>query len=602
MAKQRVVDFIADYLSQIGIDTVFGVVGGGAMYLNNGFAKNENIKCIYNHHEQASAIAAEAYFKQSGKMAVVCVTSGPGGTNTLTGVLCAYLDNIPMLVISGQVRYATTVESTNLKLRQFGEQEYGIVDSAKPMTKYAIMIKDPLSIKYHLEKAVSIALSGRKGPCWLDIPLDVQSAVVDTKKLESYEHNELNCNQIQYYTEQITNELKKAKRPVILAGSAIRTSGSINTFYKLVNQLKIPVICPTSVSDYFHNGHLYYFGNFGVFGGRAGNFIVQNSDLILSLGCRLSFKQTGFNYTHFAPNSKKIVVDVDENELKKQTIHIDIPIECDVKEIISSLTKTDNINIYKEDWYNYCYSLKKAFPNVLDKHRIMDNKVNPYYMAEVLNTSADAESVMVVGNSCSSVSFLQTGIHKEGQRLFGNTNCGTMGYDLPAAIGAAVSSKNQVFCITGDGSIQMNIQELQTIVHNNLSVKIIIFNNLGYQAIVQTQNNFFNGFLAGCTAESGVSFPSFEKLAFAYGIPFKKIEKNKDVREGINWLLKCGEYCILEVTQDTTQPIEPKVQSKRTETGELFSPPLDDLSPFLSEEDYKKYQFDNFGGVHNERL
>ena len=329
----RVADYIAQFLLEKGCSQVFSVVGGGAMYLNDAFGNTDGLKCMYTHHEQAAAIAAEGYAKVKGTPACVCVTTGPGGTNALTGVLCAYQDNVPMIIISGQVRYATTVESTGLSLRQFGEQEYTIIPSVIPMTKYAKMVKDPHDIKYYLEKAYHIATSGRRGPCWLDIPLDVQGAVIDTDQLNEYQIPDEKTEILNI--DRITAVMAAAKRPVILAGSAIRSSGSLDLFRELASKWGAPVISATSIVDIFAPDDDCYYGTFGVFGGRVGNFIVQNADTIVSLGCRLSFKQIGFNYENFAPDATKIVVDVDINELQKDTTEIDIPICADLYDFLN---------------------------------------------------------------------------------------------------------------------------------------------------------------------------------------------------------------------------------------------------------------------------
>lgn len=585
--RMRVADYIAQLLKENGIEDVFSVVGGGAMYLNDAFGNTEGIRCTYNHHEQASAIAAEGYARINNKIAAVCVTTGPGGTNAMTGVLCGYQDNIPMLIISGQVRLNTTVKSTGLNLRQFGEQEYTIVDSVKPMTKYAVMVEDPKKIKYYIEKALYIAQHGRKGPCWLDIPLDVQGAIIETESLEGYypEEKKTKCE----YINEIIKMIKKSNCPVILAGSSIRTSGVRDKFIKLIQKLNIPVVAATSVADVMNLENDLYFGNFGVFGGRAGNFIVQNADLVISLGCRLSFKQTGFNFENFAKKSKIIAVDVDNNELLKDTIKIDFPINADIVDVIEELYKSE-IVFNNNEWIDYCRRLKAKYPIYQDKFE-KSTSVNPYYFINKLNNRLSDNSIVVVGNSTSSVCMLQMGVQKEKQRLFGNVNCGTMGYDVPAAIGAARASSQEVFCVTGDGSIQMNIQELQTIVHNNIPVKIIIFNNGGYQAIVQSQTNFFKGRLSGCTKTSGISTPDMKKIAEAYGIPYIKVEDNLCVENGIDKLLNIKGYAICEVIQDTEQIIEPKVKSKEKEDGTIYSPPIDDLYPFLSNKEYEEAQY-----------
>jgi acetolactate synthase-1/2/3 large subunit len=588
--QQRVSDYIADFLVSKGVKDIFSVVGGGAMYLNDAFGNNKGLTCTYNHHEQASAIAAEGYARINNEIAVVCVTTGPGGTNALTGVLCGYQDNIPMLIISGQVRYNTTVESTGLKLRQFGEQEYTIIESVRPMTKYATMVKDPYEIRYYLEKALYLATSGRKGPCWLDIPLDVQGYIIETDNLRCYEMEEnIGNNDIEINT--IINEIEKAKRPVILAGSAIRSSGIRAEFIELVKKINIPVVSATSIVDVVNYENDLYFGTFGVFGGRAGNFIVQNADLIIGMGCRMSFKQTGFNFSEFAKNAKKIIIDIDCDELSKDTIKIDIPINADIKDIVSELYNS-NVKPFsnRNNWIEYCGNLKNKFPIYQEKHK-QSFEVNPYYFIHRFNERIKEDNITVVGNSTSSVCVLQMGTQKENQRVFGNVNCGTMGYDIPASIGAAKASNKEVFCITGDGSMQMNIQELQTIVHNKLPIKIIVFNNNGYQAIVQTQTNFFDGRLSGCTQTSGISMPQLEKIANAYGMPYVLIKTNETVEEGLDKLFSINGYAICEVIQDKNQTIEPKVRSREKEDGTLYSPPIDDLFPFLDEEEYNSCIF-----------
>lgn len=589
--KIRVADYIAKFLVEHNCNQVFSVVGGGAMYLNDAFGNAEGLKCLYTHHEQAAALAAEGYARMKGTSACVCVTTGPGGTNALTGVLCAYQDNIPMLVVSGQVRYATTVASTGLNLRQFGEQEYNIVPTVKPMTKYAVMVERPEDIRYHLEKAYKLANSGRRGPCWIDVPLDVQGAIIDTETLHGYEETEE--KRAIPNMDAVLRMLSTAKQPVIVVGSGLRTSGALEEFKNLAKMWNVPVLSATSIVDYYTLEDENYFGMFGVFGSRAGNFIVQNADVILSLGCRLAFKHIGFNYENFSPNSKKIVVDVDVNELQKNTMNIDLPICADLKDFLGEERLHNSIfTAMDERWPEYCNYLKKKFPVYEEKFETSE-KVNPYTLANEMKQGAKEDQIIVVGNSVACVSVLQSGIGKEGQRLFGNANCGTMGYDIPAAVGAAVAAEDEVFCITGDGSMQMNIQELQTIVHNNLPVKLIIFNNGGYQAIVQTQTNFF-GRLSGCNKESGVSMPDIKKIAEAYGFPYIRIEKNAGVKEGIQKLRDMNGFAICELIQDDSQGIEPRTKSMEKEDGTIFSPPIDHLFPFLTEEEYEKCQFEAF--------
>jgi len=588
--KQRVADYIADFLANNGIKQVFSVVGGMAMHLNNAFEKSSNLNVLYNHHEQACTIAAESYSRIENKTAAVCVTSGPGGTNALTGVLCAYQDNLPMIVISGQVRSDTLIESTALHLRQFGEQEYSIIKSATPMTKYAVTITDANQIGYHLGKALYLTRTGRPGPCWIDVPLDIQGQVIDVSNLTLY--TPLKQDMVDTaIINKIISKICKAERPIIIAGSAIRTSGAFNDFQKLIETINIPVVCPTSTVDLMIPSQKFYYGMFGVFGGRAGNFIIQNADLIVSFGARLSFKQIGFNYENFAPNAKKIVIDIDEQELKKPTIKVDMPVHANIKDIITAL-QISKLDIPKKTkWLNYCNYLKNKFIPLSLPAR---DSISAHSFSPIFFNKIKANAVVVLGNNCAAVSMLQSGIQKLGQRMYGNVNCGTMGYDLPAAIGASVACNREVFCVTGEGSFQMNLQELQTITHNNLPVKIIIFNNNSYQAIVNTQKNFFSGEFAGCNIDSGISFPNFTKLAKAYDFPVRTIEHAHEINGALDWLINLQGRAILELVQTEHDPIEPKLSSKKLDDGRMFSPPIDDMFPFLSQDEYKKCMYKEF--------
>ena len=590
--KIKVADYIADILADNGVTDVFSVVGGGAMHLNDAFGHSDKLHCLYNHHEQACAMAAESYARYNNKIAVVCVTTGPGGTNTVTGVLCAWQDSIPVLFISGQTRYATTVDSTGLDLRQFGEQEHYIIKTVSDITKYSVTVTDPLSIRYHIEKALYLAQTGRRGPCWIDIPLDIQGAYVEIEDMLKFDIP--NKTRVQFDMNYFSELLNGSKRPVIVAGAAIRTAEVHNEFIECISKMRAPILAANGNPDLLPIDYPMYYGNFGVIGGRAGNFIIQNADCILILGSRMTFKQIGFNYTDFSPNSKKIVVDIDSNELKKGLLHIDLAINMDIKDFLGIVLQ-NSITFENMDskWIGYCDELKKRYPIILEKYSVSDN-VNPYYFANRLMSAAKEDAIIVVGNSCACDCVRQVGIREMSQRLWGNTNCGTMGYDLPAAIGAAVASSKSVICVTGDGSIQMNIQELQTIVHNRLPIKIIIHSNAGYYAIVQTHTNFF-GRLTGCTNATGISFPSFEKIATAYGFSFCKVTNHKELDEMLPVFLSEAGYGIMEVIQDENQPIEPKIQSKVLDNGQIISPAIDDLAPFLDEVEYIKYSnYNNF--------
>ena len=584
--EKRVCDIIADILVENDINDVFSVVGGGAMFLNDAFGFHDGLRVLYNQHEQACSMAAEGYVRASGKMAAVCVTTGPGGTNTLTGVLGAYQDNYPMIVISGQVRYETCVDSTGLDLRFMGEQEHRIVETVKPLTKYAVMVKNPEDIRYEVEKALFIANSGRKGPCWVDVPLNIQGTFIEKDTLRTFIPDE---DKTEWDPSIFIEELSKAQRPVILAGSALRSTGCVERFRLLTSKLKIPVLAATYNADLFPWDHRYYLGNFGVIGGRAGNFIVQNADLVIGFGCRMAFRQIGFNYTAFSPDSKKMIIDIDPDELKKPTLNIDIPINEDIVDVIETLEDFEFTGYEdKNGWLEFCDMLKDRFPIYLDKFGESEC-VNPYYFIRELKKVIEKDAMIVLGNSSIAGHVLQMGIDYPEQRIINNMNCGSMGYDLPAVIGAVKAVDKEITLITGDGSIMMNLQELMTVVHNKLPLKIFICNNGGYRAIVRTQSNMFGGRFTGCSPQSGVGMPDFEKIAAAFGIPYQCIDKHENLKDELEKFYLTEGFAICEIIQDFDQIIEPRTMSRKLEDGTLVSPIIDDLYPLLQAEEYERY-------------
>lgn len=585
---QYTADFVAERMTQ-----VFSVVGGGSMFMNDAFGHHPKLSVLYNHHEQACTMAAEAYFKQSGVPATVCVTTGPGGTNTVTGLLGAYQDSIPIMMISGQVRYATTVESTGLKLRQFGGQEHQIIDTVRNLTKYAEMVRKPEEIAYILEKAYFTLMDGRRGPVWVDIPLDIQNTEIETEELVHFTPDAMNFND-EKYAKIIVEELKKASRPVFVVGSAVRTSGSIDEFLALVDKWDIPVVYPLNVPDAISVDNKRAYGCFGGVGNRAANFIVQNADLLVVFGCRMAFAHIGFNYQAFSPNSKKIVIDIDAEEQEKPTMKRDIKVVADVKNIISSMLNIDKGNMDISKWIEYCDWLKEKFPIYQDYHRTSKNNVNPYFMAKLIFDNIPQNGTTVIGNSSGLDPLLQIGVREKGIRTILNCNCGSMGYCLPAGIGACVASGKKTIVYTGDGCIQMNLQELETIVFNKLPIKIIVLNNSGYGGVVATQNNFFNGRHSGCTKESGIGIPSFERLAYAYEMTYFKASNNDEAEALFDKFLDGDEPALLEVIQDTKQDIEPCVASRINEEGKIVSNGIDDMSPLLTIEEYEACKYDNW--------
>lgn len=582
-----------EILVENNITDCFGVVGGGAMHLDNALAKCKKINKYFNHHEQASAMAATAYARESGKMAAVCVTAGPGGTNTLTGVMGAWQDSLPMIVISGQVRYETTIEKSGLPLRYRGLQEFNIIDSVKNMTKYAVMIKDPLSVKQELQKAIDIAMNGRRGPVWVDVPLDIQSSLVDEENLYPTENiyknlAEANDSEI----EELIDLLKNSERPCILAGSGIISSNVRDKFIKILEVLKLPVIGGAWVPDILYDEHPLYFGLSGNIGPRTGNFILQNSDVILVLGNSLAFRQTGFNQEGFAKHAKIIMVDIDENEPKKPGLNIFRFIHSDLGKFFDKIEQKNVQVNAKSEWMDYCNNLKNRFtPFESIKDIDMNDKVSSYYFWQEFRKFEPEDSILALGNNTANSSKLQIGVQKKNQKALSNHTCGSMGDHLPAAIGAAVSSKKEVICVTGDGSIMMNLQELQTIKQYDLPIKIIIFNNEGYGAIRNTCKNFFNNTYIGCTKESGVSFPKFEKVADAFEYKYDCCKSNSEVDDKLKKLFECNDRCILEVMQKFDDPVIPKVSSRMKEDGTFITPELHDMYPFLEKDELNRLMF-----------
>ncbi|MEF9945170.1 MAG: thiamine pyrophosphate-binding protein [Lachnospiraceae bacterium] len=585
--KKRVADIIIELLVEEGIVDCFAVVGGGAMYLDNALALNDGINKYFNHHEQACAMAAEAYARISGKMAAVCVTSGPGATNAITGVMGAWQDSLPMIVLSGQVRYAISVEKSGLPLRYRGMQEFEIIPSVKNMTKYAKMITNPLEIKREVKKAIHIALEGRRGPVWLDIPQDIQSAMVEeTDLLHSLEFEEKECFTKEDFT-SIMDSLRESKRPCILAGNGIANSGNIEAFRKFASTLGIPVIAAAIAADVMPRSHKNYYGLSGSIGPRTGNFIVQNADTILSLGCSLGFKMTGFAQEYFAPKAKIISVDVDAYEMKKPGVHVERFIQCGLKEFFKKANQWGYKVEVSKSWIEYCDKLEQRFsPFEPGENLAPEERVCSYYFWKEYEQQEPDDSISVLGNNTANSAKLQIGIHKEKQRIVANNNCGSMGADLPEAFGAAIASKKMVVCLTGDGSIMMNLQELQTIRHHNLPIKLVVFSNDGYNAFRQTAKNFFDSKYIGCTAESGVSFPQFEDVAKTFGFSYKCCNNNQEVRESLQWLFKNESLALLEVKQRLDDPVSPKVMSRVMKDGSFSTPALQDMFPFLEKDEY----------------
>jgi acetolactate synthase-1/2/3 large subunit len=590
----RVADHIASLLVSHSISDLFSVTGGGAMHLNDAFGRCEALRVTYNHHEQACAIAAESYARLSGKLAGVCVTSGPGGTNAITGVLGGWLDSIPMLVISGQVRYDTTVHSTGKPMRQLGDQEYEIVKSIAPMTKYAVMVTDPLMIEYHVERAIYLATHGRPGPVWIDVPLNIQAVTIETDDLVPYDPSEdsscLPAPISEDTVRQIIDRLKSAKRPLILAGTAIRLANCHDAFIELVDRLNIPVVTAWNAHDVIWNEHPLYMGRPGTVGDRPGNMIIQNCDVLLVLGSRLNIRQISYNWQMFAKDAYKISVDIDPLELSKPTLSLDLPVLGDISDLIHKLNLALEGQSFpvKNEWISGCRRIKELYPVVSSCYYEKKSPVNPYCFLESLFAELKEDDIVVASNGSACVCSFQAAYIKKGQRLYTNSGCASMGYGLPAAIGAAFAAKGkQVTCIEGDGSIQMNLQELQTVVYHRLPMKIVVLNNDGYHSIRQTQSGFFGEPLHGVNTQSGVGFAPFSKLAPAFGLPYFRVDSIDRISGILEEAYRTEGPVFIEVIIDIEQPFSPKLASKRLEDGTMYSPPLDDMAPFLERSEYE---------------
>lgn len=603
--KIRLADYVADFLVSHRITDCFMVTGGGAMHLNDALGHKGGLRCTYNHHEQACAIAAEAYARVNNKIAAVCVTTGPGGTNAITGVLGGWLDSVPMLVISGQVRYDTTARymeqfTDGLKLRAVGDQEFDITKSVSAMCKYATMIEDPTQIRYALEKAYHLATTGRRGPCWIDIPVNYQGCIIETDDLIGYDieslEQDLERQNLEDQVVDVIGKIRAAKRPVLYAGNGIRLSEGYEEFRRALENLNIPVVTGWNSIDAIEDQHPLYVGRGGIMGDRAGNFAVQNSDLILAVGNRLSIRQVGYNWETWAREAHVIMVDVDPAELKKTTIHVDTPICADAKDFFAvmnrQLEKNDTTVFQNTWWIERCNVWKKEYPVTLPKHWEEDGThTNVYAFIKYLSQNLPEENLTVVSNGSACVVGSHNYVIKKGGRFIINSGVASMGYGLPAAIGAcrAFDDKTTI-CIEGDGSLMMNLQELQTVLTNRLPIKIFLINNDGYHSIRQTQNNLFKEkSKVGIGPESGdLSFPSFEKLANAFGYRYISARSNAEMKEMVDQALELEGAVFCEVFVSVEQVFEPKSSTKRLEDGMLVSPPLEDLAPFLPREELER--------------
>ena len=610
----RVADYIAKRTHEAGAKHVFLVTGGGAMHLNDAFGRHKGLTPVCFHHEQGASIAAESYFRVSNRVAILNVTTGPGGINALNGVYGAYVDSLAMIVISGQVKKETYLRNYSIPLRQLGDQEVDITSMVRPIVKYATVLQDPKKIRVVMDKAIFLATYGRPGPVWIDIPIDIQSTLIEYTSLESYqggieglikdpdvtENTKFELTKLKLFDDpkfkldidQIVEKLINSKRPVVFAGMGVRLSGMHSQFLDLIEKLKVPVVTGWNAHDVLTNDSPFYVGRPGTVGDRAGNFAVQNADFLLVLGSRLNIRQVSYNWKSFAANAWIAMIDVDGAELEKPTLNIDLKIHARLQDFIPYFNKLLDGYLTPDNHYSYlswCRQRISQYPVVLSEYKT-SSKLNPYVFLDYLIKQLKNDEVIVTGNGSAAVVSFQVAELKLGQRMYSNSGNASMGYDLPAAIGACIAlGGKRVICIAGDGSLMMNLQELQTLVGYNLPVKVIVINNNGYHSIRQTQQAYFSDNMIGVGPEDGVTLPDFVALAEAFKISAKAVRVMSDWNTSeVNEMMLNDKPVLIEVFVDPEQAFSPKLASRKLDDGTMVSPSLEDMAPFLPREELKK--------------
>ena len=588
----RAADKIMDYLADRGVTDIFAVSGGGAIFLDDALAKSKRIKYYCCHHEQAVAMATEAYARVKGDIGVSLVTSGPGGTNAISGVAGSWMDSIPHLIISGQVYLEQTIGNSGL--RQMGVQEINIVDIVKPITKYAVMVKDPKKAIYHIQKAIHIATTGKPGPVWVDIPGDIQNAMLKEEEFEMFDPSEIPPieydKDLKEKVKKVAALLKNSKRPLMHMGQGVKMAGAVDDFMKLVEKNNIPFVTARNANQLIDWDHELYAGRPGIFGQRGANFAVQNADVYIAVGTRLSLPQTGYNSKDFARNATKVMVDIDKAELEKKTLAIDIKIHGDAKDFLTELFKQlDGASLDTAEWLKQCQKWKAKYPVVLPEYKKQKKPVNSYYFVDVLSDVLGKDDIIVTDMGIAFQGTHQAFRVKKGQKFFTNSGFSSMGWGLPAAVGACIANdKKRIICIAGDGGLQMTIQELATVMHNKLPIKLFIYNNGGYLTIKQTQEIGFEGRLMGCNEETGLGFPDFVKIGEAYKIKAVRIDSQENLKEKVWKIVNCDGPIICELMMDPDQPQIPKAIPRKMPDGTTKQTPLEDMYPFLDRKELKE--------------
>lgn len=599
----RVADFIAKRLQYLGCTDVYMVTGGAAMHLNDAFGSVFKDRTHTLHHEQSCAMAAESYARITRTPAIVNVTAGPGSINALNGVFGAYVDSIPMIVISGQAKRETLTTTYNIPgLRQLGDQEVNIVGMVAGVCKKAHLLCDPLRIAEELDESFTIATSGRPGPVWLDVPIDVQGSLLPND-FESLITSDL-AGRIQNYhaplasdkdIREIATHILCDKRPVLYVGSGVRISRSEDSLLRFLEKWPIATVTGWNSNDLLYDDHPCYCGRPGTVGNRAGNFAVQFSQCLLTIGCRLNIRQVSYNWTSFAKQAWKCHVDIDRAELDKPTLETDLRVHSTIEGFFERLDEALD-DVLKErqlsreailsHWKEWVYFNRKQlmqFSVIQECLPAKDHGINPYRLIDTLTARQEPGSITVCADGTACVMGFQAAVIKKNQRLYHNSGCASMGYELPAAIGAYHASSQEILCIAGDGSIMMNLQELAYIGGHKLPIKIILLNNKGYHSIRQTQQNFFPGNPVGCGLESGLPFPDFSRLCEGFGLDYKCLSQEMQMQSQVEAILTCSKPCLLEVILDLEQSFTPKLASKKLEDGTMVTAPLEDMTPLLGD-------------------
>ena len=592
----RLADYVMQFVASQGVKHVFLVVGGGAMHLNDALARCPDLQYICNHHEQASAIAAEAYAKATNDLGVCMVTTGPGGTNAVTGLAGAWCDSTPCLFLSGQVKRADRMfkpDGTPLGVRQRGIQEIDIISVVRPLTKYATTILDPTSVRYHLEKAVHLARSGRPGPVWIDIPIDVQAAPIDENSLQAFDAAELSppapAADLSQQVREIIERFNASERPLLMVGNGVRLAHAQQEFVDIVSRLHVPVETTWLALDLISEDHPLFVGRPGTVAPRGANFALQNCDFLLAIGTRMDIPVIGYSPQHLARGAYKIIVDVDAAEIRKFGDSIQMPVCSDAGVFLREfLLQSSGIPTKDRScWLRRCADWKQRYPVVLPEHRV-PGRVSIYHLAEVVSDLVPADEYIVSGSSGSGIEvFLLAYKLKAGRKVFHTTALGAMGFAVPSSLGVSVAGRNRpTVCVDGDGGFQFNIQELATIAQHNLPIKFFILNNDGYASIRASQSNFFGQANIGCGEKSGLHLPDFRKVARSYGLGTAAISNQRNLRQQVEKILEMPGPVVCDVKVIPDEMRAPRVTSVQLADGSFVSKPLEDLWPFLSEEEF----------------